>query len=113
MQNILYNISQVLGITVIHSLWQGLIIYFALKLALTLGGQLAASKKYLLALFSLLAITGWFGYTLVSEINIYNWLAVAPAKLSLLPMLTELPAGIRQLNNEGIRYYYNIESYLP
>ncbi|MGZ3872183.1 MAG: M56 family metallopeptidase [Mucilaginibacter sp.] len=113
MQNILYNVSQVLGITIVHSLWQGLLIYFALKLALTLGRQLPASKKYLVALLALLATNVWFAYTLISEINIYNWLATTPSKLSVLPMLTELPAGIRQLNDEGIRYYYNIESYLP
>jgi len=113
MQNILYNISQVLGITIIHSLWQGLLIYFALRLALMFSGQLSASKKYVFAVISLFAITGWFGYTLINEINIYNWLAVAPSKLSVLPLLTELPSGIRQFNDQTVRYYYSIEEYLP
>jgi bla regulator protein BlaR1 len=113
MQNLLYNISQVLGITIIHSLWQGLVIYFALKLALMFSGQLSASKKYLLAVGSLLAITGWFGYTLINEINIYNWLAVAPSKLSAMPVLAELPSGIAKFNDQTVRYYYNIEGYLP
>lgn len=113
MQNTLYNISQVLGITIIHSLWQGLLIYFVLKLALMFSAQLSTSKKYLMALLSLFAITGWFGYTLISEINIYNWLAVSPSKLSAMPLLTELPAGITRFNDQTIRYYYNIEGYLP
>ncbi|MDB5089067.1 MAG: hypothetical protein JWR09_3061 [Mucilaginibacter sp.] len=113
MQNILYNISQVLGITIIHSLWQGLLIYFALRLALMFSGQLSASKKYVFAVISLFAITGWFGYTLINEINIYNWLAVAPSKLSVLPLLTELPSGISQFNDQTVRYYYSIEEYLP
>ncbi|WP_295799966.1 M56 family metallopeptidase [Mucilaginibacter sp.] len=113
MQNILFNISQVLGITIIHSLWQGLIIYFVLKLALMFGGQLSASKKYLMATVSLLAITGWFGYTLLNEIHLYNWLAVVPSKLSALPVLAELPQGIGQFNDQTIRYYYSIEEYLP
>ncbi|MDB4922393.1 M56 family metallopeptidase [Mucilaginibacter sp.] len=113
MQNILYNISQVLGITIIHSLWQGLLIYFALRLALMFSGRLSASKKYLFAVVSLLAITGWFGYTLINEINIYNWLAVAPSKLPVLPLLAELSSGISQFNDQTVRYYYSIEEYLP
>src|ERR1700712_1684714 len=106
MQNILYNISQVLGITIIHSLWQSLLIYFALRLALMFSGQLSAPKKYFLASASLLAITGWFVYTLVNEINIYDWLAVAPSKFSALPVLAELPSGIGKFNDQTIRYYY-------
>ena len=113
MENILYNISQVLGITIIHSLWQGLLIYFLLRLALVLLAGLSPSKKYLLAVSSLLAITGWFAYTLVNEIQIYDWLAVKPANLANMPLILELPANIRQFNDQGLRYYYSIEGYLP
>ncbi|MDB4999609.1 MAG: blaR1 2 [Mucilaginibacter sp.] len=113
MENILYNISQVLGITIIHSLWQGLLIYFLLRLALVLLGGLSSSKKYLLAVCSLLAITGWFAYTLVNEIQIYNWLAVKPTNMANMPLMLELPANIRQLNDQSMRYYYSIEEYLP
>ena len=77
------------------------------------SGKLSASKKYLLAVASQLAITGWFGYTLINEINIYNWLAIAPSKLSVLPLLTELPSGISRFNDQSVRYYYSIEEYLP
>jgi bla regulator protein BlaR1 len=113
MENILYNISQVLGITIIHSLWQGLLIYFVLRLALVLLAGLSSSKKYLLAVSSLLAITGWFAYTLVSEIQIYDWLAVKPTNLANMPLMLELPANIRQFNDQSMRYYYSIEEYLP
>ena len=113
MGNILYNISQVLGITIIHSLWQGMLIYFALRMVLMFAEQLSASKKYVLASASLLAITAWFINTLINEISIYNWLAVAPAKLSALPLMPDLPRGIHQFNDETIRYYYSIEEYLP
>src|SRR5471030_794892 len=106
MENILYNISQVLGITIIHSLWQGLLIYFMLRLALTFGANLSSSKKYLFAVASLVAITGWFMYTLVNEIHIYNWLAVKPDKLSAMPLMLELPVNINQLSDQSIRYYY-------
>jgi bla regulator protein BlaR1 len=113
MENILYNISQVLGITIIHSLWQGLLIYFLLRLALVLLAGLSSSKKYLLAVSSLLAITGWFAYTLVNEIQIYDWLAVKPTNLANMPLMLELPANIRQFNDQSMRYYYSIEEYLP
>ena len=113
MENILYNISQVLGITIIHSLWQGLVIYFMLRLALMFSAELSSSKKYMLATSSLVAITGWFIYTLINEIHIYNWLAVKPGNLSAMPLMLELPAGIHRLDDETIRYYYNIEGYLP
>ncbi|GAC1561551.1 MAG: hypothetical protein NVS3B13_32210 [Mucilaginibacter sp.] len=70
-------------------------------------------KRYWLALTSLLAVTGWFVYTLADEVHIYNWLAVAPSKLSAMPLMLELPQGIRQFNDRSIRYYYSIEAYLP
>lgn len=113
METILYNISQVLGITIIHSLWQGLLIYFALRMTLMFSAHLSASKRYWLAVTSLLAVTGWFVYTLADEVHIYNWLAVAPSKLSAMPLMLELPQGIRQFNDQSIRYYYSIEAYLP
>jgi bla regulator protein blaR1 len=113
MENALYNISQVLGITIIHSLWQGLVIYFILRMVLMFSAQLPASKKYLVAVTSLLAITGWFIYTLINEIHIYNWLAVKPATTTAIPLLLQLPAGVHKLDDEAVRYYYNIEGYLP
>jgi bla regulator protein BlaR1 len=86
MENILYNISQVLGITIIHSLWQGLLIYFLLRVVLLFASGLTASKKYLLAVSSLLAITGWFAYTLINEIQLYDWLA-KPVNLANMPIM--------------------------
>jgi len=112
MENMLYNISQVLGITIIHSLWQGLLIYFLLRVVLLFTAGLPASKKYLLAVSSLLAITGWFVYTLVHEIQVYDWLA-KPSTLANMPLVLELPANMRHFNDATIRYYYSIEKYLP
>ena len=112
MENILYNISQVLGIAIIHSLWQGLLIYFLLRVVLLFTVWLPASKKYLLAISSLLAITGWFVYTLIHEIQIYDWLA-KPSTMANMPLMLELPANMRHFNDATIRYYYSIEKYLP
>jgi bla regulator protein BlaR1 len=63
----LYNISQVLGITIIHSLWQGLAYLFPVKGGAIYSIRAYIVKKYLLAVSSLLAITGWFAYTLVTR----------------------------------------------
>ena len=113
MENILYNISQVLGITILHSLWQGLLIYFMLRLALMLSGRLSSASKYMMSVSSLMATTVWFLYTLLNEIHIYNWIAEVPAKFSAMPLMTDLPSNIDQFNDQTIRYYYSIERYLP
>jgi bla regulator protein BlaR1 len=112
MENILYNISQVLGISIIHSLWQGLLIYFLLRVIMLFTAWLPASNKYLLAVSSLLAITGWFVYTLIHEIQVYDWLA-KPSTLANMPLMLEMPANLRHFNDATIRYYYSIEKYLP
>jgi bla regulator protein BlaR1 len=112
MENMLYNISQVLGITIIHSLWQGLLIYFLLRVVLLVASGLTSSKKYLLAVSSLLAITGWFAYTLIHEIQVYDWMA-KPSTLANMPLMLQLPANMRHFNDASIRYYYSIEKYLP
>lgn len=113
MGNILYNISQVLGLTIINSLWQGLLVYFVLRMVLMAYGNLPASKKYVLACGSLLVITLWFGYTLIKQIYLFNWLAAVPAKLHTSPIALALPAGIGQVDGQSLRYYYNIEGWLP
>lgn len=111
MENILYNISQVLGITIIHSLWQGLLIYSMLRVVLLFASGFTASSKYLMAVSSLLAITGWFAYTLIHEIQLYDWLA-KPVNPANMPLLAAFP-NMQQFGNQTIRYYYSIEKYLP
>ena len=113
MKTILYNISQVLGITIIHSLWQGLFIYFLLRLALFAGGKLPAAKKYMLASTSLFAMACWFFYTLITEVRFFNWSDPLPTKLAIMPLLVELPENLHNISVQNLRYYYDIEKYLP
>ena len=113
MENTLYNISQVLGITIIHSLWQGLLIYFVLRIALLFSARLTSSAKYLLAVSSLLAITGWFIYTLINEIYFYNWLAGNTPTLGVAALAPHVAQVSNQIYDQGLRYYYSIEKYLP
>ncbi|MBL4675782.1 MAG: M48 family metalloprotease [Mucilaginibacter sp.] len=113
MQNILYNISQVLGITIVHSLWQGLLVYFLLKLTLTLfNARLNSAEKYLVSIAALSAISVWFAVTLINEVQAYNWLN-KPTNLANMPLLMELPENFRNVNADTLRYYYNIQAYMP
>lgn len=112
-ENILYNISQVLGLTIINSLWQGLLVYFVLRMILMFSNNLSSSKKYVLARGSLLVITVWFFYTLIKQSYLFDWLATVPAKLPASPLMFALPAGIHQVDDQTLRYYYNIEGILP
>jgi beta-lactamase regulating signal transducer with metallopeptidase domain len=73
MQLLINNMSQVLGITLIHSLWQGLLIYLALRILFLCLPALSSEKKYLVSLFALFGIAAVFVYTFVSEVQMYDW----------------------------------------
>ncbi len=113
MGNIFYNISQVLGISIIHSLWQGLIIYFLLKIVLMISNQLSAATKYIISLIALAFLSIWFGYTLISQIKFYNWHNTVPNKFSAIPMFLKFSDSLTEVTTQQLRYYYNIEKYLP
>jgi bla regulator protein BlaR1 len=109
METILYNISQVLGITIIHSLWQGLLVYFILRIAFAGISSLTAVKKYNLAIIAMLAISVCFVYTLLTEIYAYNWVNLKPGHvLPLLPYLN-LPTSTHYQS----AWYDTIAGYLP
>lgn len=113
MENIVFNISQVLGITIINSLWQGLLVYFVLRVILIFSNNLSSSKKYALACGGLLAITVWFFYTLIKQIYLFDWLSTVSVKPIASPLMLALPAGISHVDHQTLRYYYNIEGLLP
>ncbi|BAU56087.1 M56 family metallopeptidase [Mucilaginibacter gotjawali] len=86
MENILYNISQVFGTTIIHSLWQGMLVYFLLRMVFAAAPALSAVKKYNLAIVSLALVSLLFIYTLLVEIHSYSWLNAGPVNFArLLP----------------------------
>ncbi len=109
MENLFYNISQVLGITIIHSLWQGLIIYIALRVFMQVFPAAPAAVKYRVA-YSALAVTlGWFLYTLFNEMGHYAWLSTTA--LTIAPLT--LPAVMHQLSGPANKYYVTISGYMP
>jgi beta-lactamase regulating signal transducer with metallopeptidase domain len=73
MQLLIDNIGQVLGITLIHSLWQGLIIYVALRMLFLWFPDFSSDKKYVVSLLALFSISAIFVYTFVSQAQMYDW----------------------------------------
>ncbi|PTQ98020.1 beta-lactamase regulating signal transducer with metallopeptidase domain [Mucilaginibacter yixingensis] len=106
MENLFYNISQVLGITIIHSLWQGLIIYMLLRMYLQSFPSTSSVLKYKIAYISLMAMLGWFALTLYTEVSRYNWHPPANA-------IATLPEALRELTAPDSRYSFIFAGYMP
>lgn len=112
MENLFYNISQVLGITIIHSLWQGLTIYVVLSLVLQFLPDMSAASKYKLAFTALSVMLLWFAYTLYFEVDNYTWIGLIPSNQPLTAN-TFIPISIEQWHAPADRYYFIIARYLP
>jgi bla regulator protein BlaR1 len=69
MQTLFNQYSQVLGITLLHSLWQGLIIYALLRIILLCIPSATSANKYNVALLALTASVLWPIITLLIEIS--------------------------------------------
>jgi len=99
MEKLLYDIGEVLGVTILHSLWQGLIIYCLVRLALTVFPAASSANKYQLLYVSMVALTVWFGITFFNQAKNYQWSApqvtnYAPAGYQ--PILTQAPPAPAQ-----------------
>ncbi len=113
MANLLYNISQVLGITIIHSLWQGLLIYLVLRVLLLSIPALSSVKKYNLSILALLSIALCFIYTFCHEVQAYDWHPVVTAHSSFFLGTLSFPAHQVSYNDYKATLYPLIKSYLP
>ncbi|GAB3908186.1 M56 family metallopeptidase [Mucilaginibacter boryungensis] len=114
MENLFYHISQVLGITIIHSLWQGLIIYMILSLVQQFFIDKPASFKYKIAFGALSLMLGCFAYTLYIEISNYASFSAIPYRIPAIPVTEVLPIDKDQITVAPIdRYYFIIAGYLP
>jgi bla regulator protein BlaR1 len=113
MESVFYNISQVLGITIIHSLWQGLLVWFALRLLFACAPGLSSIKKHNAAMAAMLAISVWFVYTFVTQIQAHVWIDFSAASSPvLLPHFT-FPLTTITRSVSPSYYNYVIEGYLP
>ena len=109
MQNLLYNISQVLGITILHSLWQGLIVFIALRLFLLARPATSSAIKYGISYAALCFTLGWFMVTLFDELGHYEWLSTTAVQVAPLT----LPGIIYQVNAPVNKLYFSIARYMP
>jgi len=112
MESVFYNISQVLGITIIHSLWQGLLVWFALRLLFTCAPSLSTIKRHNAAMVAMLTISLWFIYTFVSQLQAHVWINLAANAPALLPDIKLPLVNIPYIAQHNY-YYYAIEGYLP
>jgi bla regulator protein blaR1 len=110
MENLFYNISQVLGITVVHSLWQGLIIYMLLRIFILVLPQVPAAIRYRIAFGALTVVLGWFLYTLFLQLINYEWLSNTPVALNPIALPGLINAGVQTPVN---KYYVTIAGYMP
>ena len=113
MQTILYNISQVIGVAIIHSLWQGLLVYLGLRLIVLFFPNLSSKAKHNVAVTALIWVTAWFVYTLSNEINTYQWVSLNAGNKNVLPAVFGLPLHIAHNTSYSTRYNYAIEWLLP
>ncbi|HEY9000445.1 MAG TPA: M56 family metallopeptidase [Mucilaginibacter sp.] len=113
METILYNISQVVGVAVIHSLWQGLFVYLGLRLIILLFPQLSAATKHNAAMTGLAFITVWFIYTLSTEINNHTWVVINTHNKDFLPAVFGMPLHLGHDATFSTRYNYAIEWLMP
>lgn len=109
MQNLLYNMSQVLGITIVHSLWQGLIVFIVLRLFVLAFPGRSAVVKYWVGYGALVFMLGWFVATLFKELNQYNWLSTTALRVSPLA----LPPSMSDIAVPANKLYFGIAEYMP
>ena len=115
METLLYNISQVVGVAIIHSMWQGLFVYLFMQLLLLSFQALPARYKHNLAMLAMGTVTVWFIYTLVGEIRVYQWVAFDSniTNKNVIPGLWALPLHLSHSAAISARYVYTIEGFLP
>jgi hypothetical protein len=68
-----------------------------------------SAKKYALGLSSLIIITAWFMFTLLQQVQLYNWLVMRPSAFRTMPIIAVLPEVVRHFSDQNIRYYYPVE----
>ena len=113
MQTIIYNISQVIGVAIIHSLWQGLLIYLTLRVLLLIFPAFSSAARHNIAMTALSAMTVWFVYTLSKEISLYTWVVLQTDNKGIFQDILNLPIHGKHVLTYSARYYYTIEGILP
>ena len=112
METLLHNLSEVFAVSIIHSLWQCLIIYLLLRIFLADIVRLSSAVKYNITVTALFAATSWFIYTLFDEASHYSWQLTTQA-ITGAPQHLPLITTLKQITHADERYELTIEHYLP
>ncbi|UEG53137.1 M48 family metalloprotease [Mucilaginibacter daejeonensis] len=102
METLLYNLGQALGMAILHSLWQGLLIYLLLRCLLGALPGIGSSGRYNLSVAAMLGIGVWFMVTLISELYEQDWNTYT----AVIPQA--YPFSLKTLGTSAIKAY---ESY--
>ncbi|TDQ12068.1 M56 family metallopeptidase [Pedobacter metabolipauper] len=111
MENFTQAISHILGMSIVHSLWQGLLIFLLLKIILVCFPSISAAKKHNLSLAALFTLTGWFIFTINDEANTVKPLVYAGNSV-VFPTVSE-SGPILSVNDAAYPYIHVIDDYLP
>ena len=112
METLLHNLSEVLAVSIIHSLWQCLIIYLLLRIVLGSAIRFSAAAKYNIGVIALYYVTLWFVYTLFDQAKHYTWVITNNTAFTAQPHLP-LITTLKHLARANDRYELTIEHYLP
>lgn len=111
MQTLFNQFSQVLGTTLLHSLWQGLVIYAVLRIVFLCIPSLSSNSKYNMALLALVASVLWPLATLMVEISKHQFITpvtdIDTGPLAFVPMIHAYHA---ELTNS---WSVAIDNYMP
>ena len=113
MGNVIHNISQVVGIAVIQSLVQGILVYLLLKIVLMLVPVHSATAKYYVAFTALTGLTGWFIFELLNRISDCNWAIQTNDPAYTLTQLIHLPVTAKGLSLYTELYYHKVSGLFP
>lgn len=107
MEAIINNLIKAIGWSILHSLWQGAIIFAVLFIALAVKPKMSARLKHNLSLSALVLIFISFCLTFASLFNLPSKAAASPASLEL-----NGPA-LQQLYHLTQSWSFKTESYFP
>jgi len=113
METLFNQMSQVLGTTLIHSLWQALVMYALLRIFLACFPSASSANKYNAGLISLAGSVIWPAITFINEMGKHIFSQpVAGNTSDILPFIPAYHPSIAQAAEQAATSF-NIDLYLP
>ncbi|WP_448700706.1 M56 family metallopeptidase [Mucilaginibacter sp. AW1-3] len=113
METVFNQMTQVLGTTLLHSLWQALVMYALLRIFLACFPSASSANKYNAGLLSLAGSVIWPAVTFVNEMGRHNFSQpIADVSSNILPFIPAHHTSITQVAEDAAKAI-NIDLYLP